>query len=118
MKTEITGTIYKVGDVQEFGSNGFKKREVVVNTGGEYPQYMPISITKDKAVQFNGAVGQTITVSVDLRGRSWTNPQGEEKFFVDIEGWKWDLEGSSTPTVPKMPEAVAAVAEDDEPLPF
>jgi hypothetical protein len=29
-----------------------------------------------------------VDVEYNLRGRSWTNPQGEKKYFNTIQGWK------------------------------
>jgi len=32
--------------------------------------------------------GQPLTVSINLRGREWTNPQGEVKVFNTLQCWK------------------------------
>ena len=34
---DITGRIKLITDTQEFGSNGFKKREIVLTTDDQYP---------------------------------------------------------------------------------
>jgi hypothetical protein len=33
-------------------------------------------------------VGQDVEVFFDLRGREWTNPQGEVKYFNSLQAWK------------------------------
>ena len=35
---EITGTILQIGTTKEYGSNGFKKREIVIETQEQYAQ--------------------------------------------------------------------------------
>jgi len=32
--------------------------------------------------------GEDVTVSINLRGREWVNPQGETKYFNSIQGWR------------------------------
>ena len=45
---EVTGKIKMIGETQTFGSNGFRKREVVVNTEEQYPQSIMIEFVQDK----------------------------------------------------------------------
>jgi hypothetical protein len=33
-------------------------------------------------------VGDEVEVGINLRGREWTSPQGEVKYFNTIQGWK------------------------------
>jgi translation initiation factor IF-3 len=42
--------------------------------------------------------GQDVEVQYNLRGREWTNPQGNTVIFNTIQGWKIDTatEGVST----------------------
>jgi single-stranded DNA-binding protein len=32
--------------------------------------------------------GDKVTVSINIRGREWTNRDGETKYFVSIQGWR------------------------------
>ena len=32
--------------------------------------------------------GAFVEVSINLKGREWTNPQGEAKYFNSIQGWR------------------------------
>ena len=84
---EVIGKIKLIGDVQTFGSNGFRKRELVVTTDEQYPQMIMIEFVQDKTDLLNNyAVGQDVKVSINLRGREWINPQGEAKYFNSIQG--------------------------------
>ena len=86
---EVKGTILSIGNTQEFGSNGFRKRELVVKTQEQYPQSILIEFVQDKVdVLNNYEVGQSVEVGINLRGREWVNPQGETKYFNSIQGWR------------------------------
>ena len=86
---EVQGKIKMVGETQAFGSNGFRKREVVLTTEEQYPQSIMIEFVQDKCDLLNSyQVGQDVKVSINLRGREWVNPQGETKYFNSIQGWR------------------------------
>lgn len=86
---EIQGTIKEIYETKTFGSNGFRKREMVVTTEAQYPQHLLVEFVQDKTDLLNNfQVGQPVKVSIDLRGREWTSPQGETKYFNSIQGWR------------------------------
>tara|TARA_B110000902_G_scaffold167681_1_gene191310 strand:- start:216 stop:491 length:276 start_codon:yes stop_codon:yes gene_type:complete len=86
---EVIGLIKLIGLTEEIGSNGFKKRQLVVTTAEDYPQMLSIDFTQDKTVLLDSfAVGEGVKVSINLRGREWINPQGEAKYFNSLNGWK------------------------------
>ena len=86
---EIQGKIKLIGETQSIGSNGFKKRELVVTTEEQYPQHIMVEFVQDKTDLLNSyQVGQQIKVGINLRGREWINPQGEAKYFNAIQGWR------------------------------
>ena len=44
------------------------------------------------------AEGENVKVAINLKGREWQSPQGETKYFNDIQGWRIErvsAEGSS-----------------------
>ncbi len=86
---EVQGKIKMIGETQTFGSNGFRKREVVVTTEEQYPQHIMVEFVQDKTDLLNSfQVGQPVKIGVNLRGREWVNPQGETKYFNSIQGWR------------------------------
>ena len=88
---EIQGKIKLIGETQSIGSNGFKKRELVVTTEEQYPQHIMVEFVQDKTDLLDSyQVGQQIKVGINLRGREWINPQGEAKYFNAIQGWRID----------------------------
>lgn len=124
---EVQGKIKVIGETQTFGSNGFRKREVVITTEEQYPQSIMIEFVQDKTDLLNScAVGQNVKISINLRGREWTNPQGEVKYFNSIQGWRIENQEQAavSPDMPPMPPADAFEpatdlnVEDKDDLPF
>ncbi|WP_435136610.1 DUF3127 domain-containing protein [Formosa sp. A9] len=106
---EVQGRIKMVGETQTFGSNGFRKREVVVTTEEQYPQHILVEFVQDKTDLLNNySVGQNVKVSINLRGREWVNPQGETKYFNSIQGWRIEaVQDGASGNVPPVPPADA-----------
>jgi single-stranded DNA-binding protein len=85
---ELTGTIKKLFDTQQV-SPTFRKREVVIETDENYPQVVLCEFTQDRAdIPSRYNEGDKVTVSINIRGREWTNRDGETKYFVSIQGWR------------------------------
>ena len=85
---ELQGTIKKISDLQTYES-GFQKRELVILTDETYPQPINIEFTHDKVDLLDPyKVGDSIKVHINIRGREWTSPQGEIKYFNSIVGWR------------------------------
>lgn len=124
---EVTGKIKVVNPTQQVSAS-FKKRELVVATEEQYPQFISINFVQDKCdLLDNYKVGDAVKVSINLRGREWVNPQGETKYFNDIQGWrieKMQTEAPSAPGMAPMPPAEAFAPatnfneEEHDDLPF
>ena len=94
---EVQGKIKMISETQTIGDKGFKKRELVVTTDEQYPQHILIEFVQDKCEILNSyKVGHSVTVGINLRGREWVNPQGESKYFNQIQGWKINIAEAST----------------------
>lgn len=86
---EVTGKIKFIGQTSEVGTGGFKKRDVVVTTDEQYPQHILVQFVQDKCELLNNyQVGEAVKIDINLRGREWTNPQGETVYFNTIQGWR------------------------------
>jgi hypothetical protein len=74
----------------------FSLRKFVVETQDQYPQPIEMQVTQDKCSLLDTiSVGMVVEVSINLRGKSWTNPQGETKYFNTLEAWKIDVLGAT-----------------------
>ncbi len=86
---EVSGKIKVLGETQTFGSNGFRKREVVITTEEQYPQMIMVEFIQDKCDLLNNfAIGDDVKININLRGREWINPEGVAKYFNSIQGWR------------------------------
>lgn len=85
---QVNGKIKVINPTQEVSAS-FKKRELVITTDEQYPQDILIEFNQGKCEDLNSyKVGDNVSVSINLRGRCWTNPQGEDKYFNSIQGWR------------------------------
>jgi hypothetical protein len=122
---EIIGKLKVKGSTQVV-SDKFSKRDLVLVTEDQYPQFISLQLTQDKCAlldQYN--VGDDMKVSFNLRGREWTAPDGVVKYFNSLEAWRLERSaaaqsaaGGNSNFSPSAQEEVisSGVANDD--LPF
>ena len=93
---ELQGTIKKIFETQTF-SSGFQKREMVLLTQEQYPQPISIEFLSDKINLLDQfSEGDNVKIGINIRGREWTNPQGEVKYFNSISGWRMEKVADNT----------------------
>jgi single-stranded DNA-binding protein len=122
---EVIGKIKVLNPEQQISAT-FRKRELVVVTDEQYPQFISINFIQDKCDLLNNySVGEPVKVSINLRGREWVNPQGETKYFNDIQGWRVEkLQPQMPSEMPPMPASQAFAPapsfneEEHDDLPF
>lgn len=84
----ITGTIIHIGPVQQ-PTAAFRKRDVVLRTTGNYPQEVKCQVSQDRCETLNDfRVGDVVACAFDLRGRQYTNKQGQTDWFTNVEVWR------------------------------
>jgi len=123
---EITGKIKFIDVTKEVGSNNFKKRDVVVTTDEQHPQHILVQFVQDKCDLLNGyKVGESVEININLRGREWTNPQGETVYFNTIQGWRIgkaqaeaQVQAPPVPAAAAFPPATSINEEEPDDLPF
>ena len=124
---ELQGTIKKISDIQTFAS-GFQKREMVILTEEQYPQPINVEFLQDKCDLLNAyKEGDKVKVRINIRGREWTSPQGEVKYFNSITGWRLEKVdgGNFNEPVEAKPatnstsvDKTDVFTEEDDDLPF
>jgi hypothetical protein len=106
MSFQLTGKLKKIDPIVQV-SDKFSKREfVITDESSQYPQDVLFQITQDKCTlldKFN--VGDTVQASFNLRGREWTSPTGEVKYFNTLEAWR--IEGGQASAPASAPAAQA-----------
>tara|TARA_S200002703_G_scaffold3018_5_gene4482 strand:+ start:8963 stop:9481 length:519 start_codon:yes stop_codon:yes gene_type:complete len=79
----LKGKVCHIGETQTV-SDKFKKREIVIDTPGEYPQKVAFEFTQDKCELLDKyKIGEEITVYFNIRGREWNG-----KYFTNLNGWR------------------------------
>ena len=122
---QLSGIVKVLNDTQQV-TDTFQKREFVVTEAStQYPQdilFQAVQGNCDKLNDIN--VGDQVTVSFNLRGREWTSPQGEVKYFNSLDAWNIIKAGAGAPGAPAAaPQAPSAspetqIEEGDDDLPF
>lgn len=130
---ELQGTVKKIFETQTFAS-GFQKREMILLTQEQYPQPVSIEFLSEKVHLLDSVnEGENIKIGINIRGREWTNPQGEVKYFNSISAWRLEKVSDNAPQPTQAApaaapqESAAAPAntnenpfadEEDDDLPF
>lgn len=116
---EITGTIKSLNLHQEVTA-AFVKSEVVIVSDSQYPQTIIVEFSGQKSDLLDPyGIGEEVKISLNIQGRTWVNPQGVEKVFNSLQGWKVerlnnDVTSSNHPT--NTPSANQAKPQDYAPM--
>ena len=122
---EITGTIVEIFAASQI-TDSFKKREFVIeySENPKYPELIKFECVQDKCALLDGlSVGATVEVAFNLRGRAYTNKEGQKSYFTSLQAWKIQSKSASvTNAAPEITQSPAfntsdAPAESDD-LPF
>ena len=121
----ISGKVKLINETKEYGTNGFRKREIVLTTQEQYPQNILVEFIQDRTNLLDAFnVGDLVKIDINLRGREWTNDKGEIKYFNSIQGWRIekveDDYESQLPPLPTKEDLNISESSDNEPddLPF
>ena len=125
---EAEGKLYKKMDTQQV-TDTFKKREFVVEmVDGAYTQLVKFQMVQNNCEKLEGFnEGDDVKVTFNLRGREWTSPQGEVKYFSTLDAWKIDAQAAaavqqaapaSAPTNIPSPTDAPPAAQSNDDLPF
>ena len=123
---DIKGKVHFVSDVINV-TETFKKRELVVEfaENPQYPEFVKFEAIQDRVSLMDDLkVGQDVEVFFNLKGREWTNKQGEKQYFNTLQLWKVNVlgateaaAGQSTPAYAPPVDISSEPGEDDD-LPF
>jgi len=109
MGMEVSGKLHTVYETKQI-TERFQKREFVmeVNDNPKYPQTVLFQLTGDRCENLDSfKVGDEVRVEFSLRGREWTSPKGETKYFNSLD--VWTIQGDS--------QRPGDVFSEDEPPP-
>ena len=99
---QIQGKIHATFDAAQV-TERFRKREFVLelDAASRYPQHVMFQLTGDRCGELDGfGAGDEIRVEFSLRGREWTSPKGEVRYFNSLEVWSIERVGSDAGSSP------------------
>lgn len=120
MGLKATGRLHALFEEKEVGRNNFKKRSFVVELADNprYPQYVEFELTGDRCPMLDDfEVGDEVEIDFQLRGREWTSPRGEVKYFNSLNVWTIERAGSGGGEPPPPSDFDAPPPSDDD-IPF
>ena len=94
---EITGKIVQVQDEQSGnGRNGvWKKRDYILETGGQYPKKVCLTVWGDKIDQFNLQPGDQVNAGIEIESREYNG-----RWYTDVKVWKVSKDGNGAVAAP------------------
>ncbi len=99
MNMQVQGKIHATFEAEQVTPR-FRKREFVLELDGasRYPQLVMFQLTGDRCEALDGySTGEEVKVEFSLRGREWTSPKGEIRYFNSLETWSIDRLGDAAP---------------------
>ncbi|MEY3199883.1 MAG: hypothetical protein RL679_1307 [Bacteroidota bacterium] len=130
---KLTGTVKVLNPTVQVSEKFAKREFVITETSSMYPQDISFQATQDKCSMLDAIQpNDQVEVSFNLRGREWTSPQGEVKYFNSLEAWRIEKVGQGMPQgmpqggpsamnldpIAAAPSAAVNTASDDDDLPF
>ena len=114
---EIKAKLLEIFNTQQI-SQTFRKREFVVeySENPQYPEFVKFELIQDKCDLLDSMkAGDMVNVSFNLKGRKWTDPQGQVKYFNSLQAWRITPEQVAAPAAPAAGNTPPPPAANDEP---
>jgi hypothetical protein len=68
----------------------WKKQDIIVETDGQYPKKVCVSIWGDKIDQSQLQVGNTLIIDFDIESREYNG-----RWYTDVKAWKVEVSGTN-----------------------
>jgi hypothetical protein len=109
---KITSLLPEVSGSSKSG-NAWRKQEYILETGGQYPKKVCVSIWGDKIDQFGLKVGEQVNLGIEVESREYNG-----RWYTEVKAYKVDRSqgGGMTVGLPDMDTFYEAADEDK--LPF
>lgn len=113
---DLSGKV--INQLQEVGGNSksgnaWRKQEYIIETTGQYPKKVCVSVWGDKIDQFGIKVGEHLTLGIDVESREYNG-----RWYTEVKVFKVDRSHGGAGTAP-MPEVDTFYSESEEDkLPF
>ena len=132
---KLNGMVHTIGSEQII-SDKFKKRELIIETSGKFPQHILVQFTNEKCDLMNNLkTGDSVEIAININGRLWNDPKtGSTRCFNTLNAWSIHLINASegrfatsdpekpTQNFPETPTQqtppIQSSKDDDDDLPF
>lgn len=112
--SDFSGTIKIIGQTESVGSNGFTKRQLVVDSDEQYSQPISVDFIKDKcSILDSYKVGQKVKVYYNIRSNEYNG-----KYYTNLQAWRIEKIEGEQPQPAPVHNAVPINNEPDSDLPF
>ena len=109
---KVTSQLAEVSGSSKSG-NAWRKQEYIVETGGQYPKKVCVSIWGDKIDQFGLKVGEQVNLGIEVESREYNG-----RWYTEVKAYKVDRsQGGGMPVAPPDVDTFYETSEDDK-LPF
>ncbi len=107
---ELSGKIVNILPLQtgESKNGTWKKQEFILETPGQYPKSVCISVWGDKIDQMPLRAGETVTAYIDVESREYNN-----RWYTEVKAWKV-MSGNSVPADSPPPQGIMADQGGDD----
>ena len=96
------------------GKNGeWKKQDIIVETDGQYPKKVCISIWGDKINEGQLQIGNELKIDFDIESRDYNG-----RWYTDIKAWKMEPASSGSHTNSNVADSKEVPKNENDDLPF
>lgn len=117
MAMDISGTVVALLPQQTGqGKNGvWKKQEFILETPGQFPKKVCLSLWGEKVDENRLTIGEKITASVNIESREYNG-----RWYTDVRAWKISRQSASgnAETLPPAGDSFVPESNSSDDLPF
>lgn len=113
---ELTGTVISLLPLQSGqGKNGvWKKQEFILETPGQYPKKVCVSLWGDKVDENQITIGDKISASINIESREYNG-----RWYTDVRAWKISRQAENgRESAPPPDESFMPDSNSSDDLPF
>jgi hypothetical protein len=120
MGFQTRGKLEAVFDARQV-TERFRVREFALELteNPSYPQFVMFQLTGDRCEKLDDfALGDEVEVEFSIRGRKWTSPQDEVKYFNSLDAWEIRGAQGSENSIEEPPPPSEPPPGSDQDVPF
>lgn len=96
------------------GKNGeWKKQDIIVETDGQYPKKVCVSIWGDKINPSQLVVGNKLKIDFDIESREYNS-----RWYTDVKAWRVESAGGSANDDIPLPNEEPITTSGNDDIPF